>query len=71
MCGSYANLPKLFGDGFVKTNGCDQTSPSWGCLDHILVNFEFASFREQIFGRELESKLSDHFLIKNEFTSLD
>merc|ERR1712013_92705 len=71
MCGTYADLPKLFGDGFVKTNGCDQTSPSWGCLDHILANFEFSSFNEEIFGKELEVKLSDHFLIKNEFTSLD
>jgi len=71
MCGTYVNLPKLFGDSFVKTNGCDQTSPSWGCLDHILANFEFVSFNEQICGEELRSKLSDHFLIKNEFTSLE
>ena len=69
MCASYADLPKLFGDSFVKTNGCDPTSPSWGCLDHILANFEFGSFTEEIYGKE--AKLSDHFLIKNEFTSFD
>jgi len=69
---SYADIPKLMGDKFVKCNDCQPTAveTSWGCLDHILANFEFVegSFRHQTLGKD--GGLSDHFLIKNEFTAV-
>merc|ERR1719203_1240265 len=66
---SYANIPKLMGDTFVKCNDCLPTAvdETWGCLDHILANFEFeeGSFKHETMGTE--GGLSDHLLIKNEF----
>ena len=66
---TYADLPNIFGSTFVKCNGCLPTckNEQWGCLDHILCNFEFVSFNEEIHGKE--AKLSDHLMIKNEFIS--
>ena len=70
---SYANLPNIlspdFGSQFIKVNGCDVTckNEKWGCLDHILCNFEYTEFNEEILGKE--DKLSDHLMVKNEFVS--
>jgi len=68
---SYANIPKLLGEKWVKCNDCEPTAvdKSWGCLDHILVNFEVnqSTFKHQTLGTE--GGMSDHLLIKNEFTA--
>jgi len=70
---SYANLPNIlspdFGSQFIKVNGCDVTckNQEWGCLDHILCNFEYTEFKEEILGKE--DKLSDHLMVKNDFIS--
>ena len=66
---SYANLPNIFGNTFVKCNGCSPTckDEKWGSLDHLLVNFEFDHFKEELLGRE--DKLSDHLMVKTEFVS--
>mmetsp|Transcript_66000 Transcript_66000/g.105045 ORF Transcript_66000/g.105045 Transcript_66000/m.105045 type:complete len:84 (-) Transcript_66000:362-613(-) len=61
---SYANLPKLVGESFVKCNGCNYGTWENENLDHILCNFEFVSFAEEIRGKE--GKLSDHYLVQNE-----
>eukprot|EP01083_Nonionella_stella_P007629 21969_1 len=66
---SYADLPTILGLNFIKVSGDNPTckEKQYGCLDHIFANFEFERTKEEYRGKE--KKLSDHLMVKNEFTS--
>ena len=59
----YIPIPELLGSEFRKINSCSPTFyiEKWGCLDHIITNFDIEQKDQQILGKE--PNLSDHYLI--------
>eukprot|EP01084_Bolivina_argentea_P231813 390823_1 len=65
----YIDIPSVLGDKFKKINCCEPTfmNEMYGNIDHIMTNFDIKNHNEQVLGKE--PKLSDHYLIINQFDS--